>query len=57
MSFLPSRDPRDYTRVLSYATKPGMNELKLVSAVSGAGLLLIGTIGFLIFALMSLVPM
>ena len=39
------------------ASKPEAKELKQVSLVAGGGLLLVGSLGFLIYSLMSLIPM
>ena len=45
-----------YTRVLKLASTPGWEEFSQVSLIAGAGILLIGTIGFLIFLVMSILP-
>lgn len=37
-----------YTRVLKLARKPDSNEYQQVAKITGAGILLIGAIGFLI---------
>jgi len=44
-------------RVLKYATKPELTELKSVSAVAGGGLALIGLMGFIIYFVMGFIPM
>jgi protein transport protein SEC61 subunit gamma-like protein len=56
MALLPSWDVQDYQRVLKLASKPSGEEMKVVAGVAGAGLVLVGFIGFAIFALMSLIP-
>ena len=43
-----------YVRVLKLASTPDWEEFSQVSLVAGAGILLIGLIGFLIFLVMSL---
>lgn len=45
-----------YKRVLKYATTPTMEEFKRVSLIAGAGIFLIGVLGFAIFLLMSFLP-
>jgi protein transport protein SEC61 subunit gamma-like protein len=49
-------DWTSYKRVLEMASTPTWEEFSQVSAVAGAGIFLIGLIGFLIFALMSVLP-
>jgi protein transport protein SEC61 subunit gamma-like protein len=56
MALLPSWDVQDYQRVLKLASKPSGEEMKVVAGGAGAGLVLVGFIGFAIFALMSLIP-
>jgi protein transport protein SEC61 subunit gamma-like protein len=56
MSILPSWSIDDYRRVLKLASKPSNSEMKVVAGVAGAGLVLVGFIGFLIFVLMSFIP-
>lgn len=56
MNILPSTDLADYVRVMKMATKPDNEELMKVSAVAGAGIVLVGFVGFLIFFLMSFIP-
>ena len=45
-----------YTRVLKLASTPSWEEFSRVALVAGAGIALIGTVGFLIFLLMDVVP-
>ena len=49
-------DLTSYVRVLKLASTPSWNEFSQVSKIAGAGILLIGFIGFVIFAIMSLIP-
>ncbi|MGQ3327862.1 MULTISPECIES: protein translocase SEC61 complex subunit gamma [Halorubrum] len=49
-------DLNSYIRVLKLASTPGTDEFLQVSKIAGAGILLIGFIGFLMFAIMSLLP-
>jgi protein transport protein SEC61 subunit gamma-like protein len=45
-----------YVRVLKMASTPSWNEFSQVSKVAGAGILLVGLLGFIIFAVMALLP-
>jgi len=47
-------DLNSYIRVLKLASTPTTDEFLQVSKIAGAGILLIGFIGFVIFAIMSL---
>jgi len=50
-------DLNSYIRVLlKLASTPSTDEFLQVSKIAGAGILLIGFIGFLMFAIMSLLP-
>ncbi len=49
-------DLNSYIRVLKLASTPSTDEFLQVSQIAGAGIILIGFIGFLIFAVMSLLP-
>jgi protein transport protein SEC61 subunit gamma-like protein len=49
-------DLNSYIRVLKLASTPSSDEFLQVSKIAGAGILLVGFIGFLIFAIMSLLP-
>jgi len=42
-----------YTRVLRLASTPSWEEFSQIAKIAGAGILLIGLIGFMIFLLMS----
>ncbi|MFB6156416.1 MAG: protein translocase SEC61 complex subunit gamma [Haloferacaceae archaeon] len=49
-------DLSSYRRVLELASTPSWDEFSQVSKIAGAGIFLIGLLGFLIFAVMSLIP-
>ena len=49
-------DLNSYIRVLKLASTPSTDEFLQVSKIAGAGIILVGIIGFLIFAIMSLLP-
>lgn len=49
-------DLASYIRVLKLASTPGWDEFSQVSKIAGAGILLVGLVGFLIFAIMSVLP-
>ncbi|MFB6080457.1 MAG: protein translocase SEC61 complex subunit gamma [Haloferacaceae archaeon] len=49
-------DLASYRRVLELASTPSWEEFSQVSKVAGAGIFLVGLLGFLIFAIMSFVP-
>jgi len=49
-------DLNSYIRVLKLASTPSWNEFSMVSKIAGAGIILIGFIGFVMFAIMSLIP-
>jgi protein transport protein SEC61 subunit gamma-like protein len=49
-------DLNSYVRVLKLASTPSWNEFSQISKIAGAGILLIGFIGFVIFAVMSFIP-
>jgi protein transport protein SEC61 subunit gamma-like protein len=46
----------DYIRVLKMASTPSWNEFSQVSKIAGAGILLVGVIGFLIYVVMTFLP-
>ncbi len=46
----------EYTRVLKLARKPNKDEFTMIAKVAGAGILLIGLIGFTIFMVLSEMP-
>ena len=45
-----------YIRVLKLASTPSWEEFSQVSKIAGAGIIVVGIIGFLIFAVMSVLP-
>ena len=45
-----------YTRVLKLANTPSWDEFAQVALVAGAGIALVGMIGFLIFLVMGVMP-
>ena len=49
-------DLASYVRVLKLASTPSWTEFSQVSKIAGAGILHVGLLGFLIFALMSFLP-
>jgi protein transport protein SEC61 subunit gamma-like protein len=48
---------KQYVRILQLTRKPSKDEFLMISKVAGAGILLIGVIGFLIYMVMVLIPM
>lgn len=49
-------DLNSYVRVLKFATTPAWEEFSRVSVIAGAGIVLVGTVGFLMFVIMSYLP-
>jgi protein transport protein SEC61 subunit gamma-like protein len=49
-------DLTSYIRVLKLASTPSWGEFSQISKIAGAGILLIGFLGFVIFAVMSFLP-
>ncbi|MFB6228802.1 MAG: protein translocase SEC61 complex subunit gamma [Halobacteriales archaeon] len=49
-------DLASYIRVLKLASTPSWDEFSQVSKIAGAGILLVGLLGFLMFAVMSFLP-
>jgi protein transport protein SEC61 subunit gamma-like protein len=49
-------DLSSYVRVLKLASTPAWDEFSQVAKIAGVGILLVGFIGFMIFAFMSFVP-
>jgi len=45
-----------YTRVLNLASTPSWNEFSQIAKIAGAGVLVVGLLGFLIFLVMGVVP-
>ena len=46
----------DYIRVLKMASTPSWNEFSQVSKIAGAGIVLVGIVGFLIYVVMTFIP-
>lgn len=51
-----SFDIQDYWRVFKLTRKPTREEFKNIAKVSGAGILLIGFIGFIVYLLLTELP-
>ena len=49
-------DLSSYTRVLKLASTPSWDEFSQIAKIAGAGIVLVGIIGFLIFVIMNFVP-
>lgn len=49
-------DLSSYVRVLKLASTPSWNEFSQVAKIAGAGIALVGLIGFVIYALMFVIP-
>ncbi|MFQ3318606.1 MAG: protein transport protein SEC61 subunit gamma-like protein [Natronomonas sp.] len=49
-------DLTSYIRVLKLASTPSWDEFSKVSTIAGLGILLVGLMGFLIFAVMTFIP-
>ena len=49
-------DVTSYVRVLKMASTPTWEEFAQVAKIAGAGILLVGMIGYAIFVLMSFIP-
>lgn len=49
-------DLTKYRRIIKLATTPSMDEFEKVSLISGAGIVIAGVIGFLIFVIMTILP-
>ena len=47
---------KQYVRILQLTRKPSMDEFLTISKVAGAGIVLIGVIGFVIYLIMVLIP-
>lgn len=47
---------KQYIRILKLTRKPSMDEFLMISKVAGAGIVLIGVIGFIIYMVMVLIP-
>jgi len=53
---MPSTNVNDYMRVLKLARKPSREEFNMIAKISMAGIGLIGTLGFIIYALLTELP-
>ena len=53
---MPSTNVDEYLRVLRLARKPSREEFNMIAKVSMAGIGIIGTIGFVIYALLTILP-
>jgi protein transport protein SEC61 subunit gamma-like protein len=53
---MPSTNVNEYIRVLKLARKPSREEFNMIAKVSMAGIGIIGSIGFLIYALLTELP-
>ena len=49
-------DLASYTRVLKLASTPSWEEFSRIALIAGAGIVLIGLIGFIIFTIMTTIP-
>ncbi|PSQ22524.1 protein translocase SEC61 complex subunit gamma [Halobacteriales archaeon QS_9_67_17] len=49
-------DLGSYVRVLKLASTPSWEEFSRVALIAGAGVALVGLLGFLIFVVMSFIP-
>ncbi|HTX43586.1 MAG TPA: protein translocase SEC61 complex subunit gamma [Methanocella sp.] len=47
---------KQYIRILQLTRKPSMDEFLTISKVAGAGIILIGVIGFVVYLIMVLIP-
>lgn len=50
-------DVTSYVRVLKLASTPSWEEFSQISKIAGAGIFLVGLMGFLIFAVMAILPL
>lgn len=53
---MPSTNLEEYMRVLRLARKPSREEFNMIAKISMAGIGLIGTLGFVIYALLTELP-
>ncbi len=49
-------DLTSYVRVLKLASTPSWNEFSQIAKIAGAGIVLVGLLGFIIFIFMSFIP-
>ena len=50
------KDLSSYIRVLKLASTPSWNEFSQVAKIAGAGILLVGLLGFMIYVFMYIMP-
>lgn len=50
------KDLTSYVRVLKLASTPSFEEFSQVALIAGAGIVFVGVVGFLIFAIMTFLP-
>ncbi len=53
---MPSTNVDEYMRVLRLARKPSREEFNMIAKISMAGIGLIGTLGFVVYALLTELP-
>ena len=53
---MPSTNLEEYLRVLKLARKPSREEFNMIAKISMAGIGIIGTLGFVIYALLTELP-
>jgi protein transport protein SEC61 subunit gamma and related proteins len=53
---MPSTNVNEYMRVLRLARKPSREEFTMIAKISMAGIGIIGTLGFVIYALLTELP-
>jgi len=53
---MPSTNVNEYIRVLRLARKPSREEFNMIAKISMAGIGIIGTLGFVIYALLTELP-
>ena len=49
-------DLSSYVRVLKLASTPSWDEFSQIALIAGAGIVLVGFLGFMIFAIMTFLP-
>ncbi|ERG99530.1 MAG: protein translocase SEC61 complex gamma subunit [Haloquadratum sp. J07HQX50] len=49
-------DVTSYLRVLKLASTPSWEEFSQVGLIAGAGIILVGFLGFVMFAVMTIIP-
>ena len=56
MASITSFKLSEYTRILKLARKPTREEFMMIAKVAGAGILLIGAVGFMIYLVLTEMP-